>query len=94
MNLQETIALIGALKEAGATHFKSHDFEVTLDGEQKIHVGAGNIYYPPGPVEAPSAELKGEAPIDQEKTKKIEDLIDVLRMKDDQLVDQIFPAGS
>lgn len=85
MNLQETIALIGALKEAGATHFKSNDFEVHLDGSRLViqeHKEAQKDF------EEPKEE---EGPIDQEKTKKIEDLIDVLNMKDEQLVDQIFP---
>lgn len=87
MNLQETIDLIGALKKAGATHFKSADFEVTL-GKSTTRQEPDQIT-----MAEPKSEIP-EATINQANTKKAEDLIEMLTMKDDQLIDRIFPDGA
>jgi hypothetical protein len=97
VNLQETIALISALKEAGATHFKSNDFEVTLGKENNVESGderrsEETIRRQAWPTESQLAEPEG--PIDQEKTQKIEEVIDLLKLKDEDLVNKIFPEGA
>jgi len=89
VNLQETIALIGALKQAGVTHFKSADFEVTL-GRSKTRETSNE----PEPIQPPHESTQQEQPINKENTQKAEDLIEMLTMKDEQLVDRIFPAGA
>lgn len=93
MNLQETIALIGALKEAGATHFKSNDFEVHLGNDGTGIQPLAQTHESVFRKDAQTIQ-KDEGPIDQEKTQKIEDVIDLLKMKDDQLLDKIFPEGA
>lgn len=85
MNAQETVELLRALKEVGATHFKSHEIEVRLSG------GMSQFVKPAQPLAPPSKE---EPAFNAENTKKAQDLIDLLKMKDDQLVNQIFPDGA
>jgi hypothetical protein len=88
MNLQETIALIEALKANGATHFKSNDFEVTLLGGRPV---LAHSAIPEAPVVPPPHIHE---PIDPVQTQKAQDLIDLLKLKDDELVNKIFPDGA
>jgi hypothetical protein len=82
MNVQETLAVIEALRLAGATHFKSQDFEITM-GE----VPRGTISKP---LEVSQEQTKATA----EANQKITELINTMKMTPEQLADQIFPAGA
>lgn len=89
MNLQETLELVQALKLAGATHFKSNDFEITLDNS--VQVKEEWVVNKPKP----------EVPLTPEQTKatevaneKIKSMISTLQMTPEQLADQIFPNGA
>lgn len=80
MNIQEQLALIEALKNAGATHYKSTDFEITLE------VGTG--------IPTPAAS-KPEVPAqNDEATEKLKDLIGTLQMNDEELLNKIMPNGA
>lgn len=88
MNVNETLQIISALKNCGATHFKSQDFEIRM-GSTALHEPLSN---PP-----PVVEQAQSQPLPQENaanTKKVEDLINILKMPPEQLVDQIFPDGA
>lgn len=79
--------LIRTLREVGATHFKSRDLEVTLSS-QGVSVSS-----PPfsNPVTVHKSEPITE---NKEATEKIKELIETLKIPDDQLMDTIFPAGA
>jgi hypothetical protein len=85
MNANETIALIAALKNAGATHFKSNDFEVSLKGDM-----AQSVSVPIETLESVASKPQGNP----DATQKLKDLISTLKMDDAQLLDKIFPAGA
>jgi catalase (peroxidase I) len=86
MNVQETIALIDALKSAGTTHFKSNDFEISMDGR-----GAPVGEKPVQDVPVPQAAHVQE---NAEATQKLKDLIGTLNLSNEELIDKIFPAGA
>ena len=87
MNLQETVELLHALKASGAKYFKSSDMEVRLgeNSEPEILTMKPREPIRPAPI---------EPKYDPVATKQTEDLIDLLKMKDEELVNKIFPAGS
>ena len=76
--------LIAALKDAGALHFKSHDFEVSFA------VGAAPLVQPSPPPSVPV----DYPPVNQEATARAQDVIDKLKMNDEELLDKLFPAGA
>ena len=88
MNVEETLRVLSALKSAGATHFKSQDFEITLHASKHPVVPAPQEYphFAPEPA-APPAQ-------NEDATQKLKDLIGTLNMSNEDLVDKIFPAGS
>lgn len=86
MNIAETLALIEALKNAGATHFKSQDLEVSLSG--------GSVSYPGSAVHDPFPPSPPRAHENKEATDKIKDLISTMKMSHEELVDKIFPDGA
>lgn len=85
MNVQETLAIIEALKASGASHFKSQDFEITLGlVPQKLALTQQHIdQLTPEQVKAT-----------EQANEKIKDLINTMKMTPEQLADQIFPAGA
>jgi hypothetical protein len=91
MGTEEMLSIIDALKAAGATHFKCRDFAVRLGRSgvgkavkkplsQRI---AGDVAPPPPPPE-----------YNAENTAKAESLLDLIKGKDEQLLDVIFPDGA
>lgn len=91
MNVQETLAILEALRLGGAIHFKSQDFEVSM--------GPGTMASnPPTTVPeskpAPVAPVEGPPVQNVDATEKLKNLIDTLKMDDSQLLDKIFPAGA
>jgi hypothetical protein len=90
VNIAETVELLHALKSVGATHFKSNDIEVRIGGSKPAFVKHKMYSEPP----QPELPVQQEEAFNPEATKRAEDLINLLKMKDDQLVDQIFPDGA
>lgn len=82
MNALETIELIKVLRQSGATHFKSNDFEVTLGGDVSE--------LPPKAEAKPVEQPEGNP----QATEKIKDLISTLKMNNEELLDKIFPNGA
>lgn len=91
MNAQETLAILEALHSRGAIHFKSGDFEVSFGAAavtkgkpltQDEHISSAMQGYQDGSLYNPAA------------TKRAEDLVDLLKSKDEALLDKIFPAGA
>lgn len=82
MNLAETLELIRGLKAAGATHFKSDDFEVTLNAYSPLPMMSEPVPMPEAPV------------INEEATDKLKELIETMKLNDEDLIDKIFPAGA
>ncbi len=97
MNVNETRELISALKRAGASHFKSSDFEVTFAGGS-IHVIDDLPIarsHDDGITPAPIAGTQDMSAVHNvEATAKVQDLIKTLSMPNEQLVDRIFPNGA
>jgi hypothetical protein len=84
MNAAETLEIIRQLHAVGASHFKSGDFEITLNGS----VGAVPVESKKQePMQAPHTE-------NHAATEKLKALINTLNMPPEQLVDQIFPNGA
>lgn len=83
MNVQETLAIIEALRASGVTYFKSQDFEITL----------GPV--PHGTTKQPQVDLNPEnIKATEVANEKIKEMINTLKMTPEQLADQIFPAGA
>lgn len=99
MNLQETLELLRALKASGATHFKSLDLEVTLKPGPDLSLleaptdAPSPLPIPQVPPTPPNASVEDSSHYNKEATKKVEDLIDLLKSKDEDLVEKIFPLG-
>ncbi len=90
MNLTETLALLDKLNAIGARHFKSGDFEVSRDWVTS-NGKDNNVDLPkPAPVIQPTVT----EPYNAQNTKAVEDMIDLLKSKDEALLDKIFPAGA
>lgn len=87
MNLQETLALLRELRLSGATHFRSQDFEVSLQG------GLSALIPEPLIIEGKTPESSG-SPKNEEATEKLKDLIETLKMDDQSILDKIFPNGA
>lgn len=94
MNVQDSLALIKALKEAGATHFKSPEFgEITLVHDQSDEEIV--VTEPVTSIPAKEREQTPGAPVENvEATKKVVEAINLLKMNDEQLANQIFPDGA
>ena len=88
MNITETLQLLEALKACGAKHFKSADLEITMDGTARVHTTAGA-----GGTSVPVVETTPMVE-NKEATKRAEDLIQTLKLNDNELLDKIFPAGA
>lgn len=94
MNITETLALLKALKLSGATHFKSQDFEVSLEtGSPKGLAAWLPDSQTASAVSAP-IETASAVPQNDVATEKLKDLIETLKMDDATLLDKIFPAGA
>lgn len=87
MNASETLEIIKMLHAVGASHFKSHDFEIKLGAQS-----SGPL---PGAKEEDQVKSSPipEA-INEDATQKAKDLIAMLKMDDGELLDKIFPAGA
>jgi len=81
MNASEITELVKVLSQAGATHFKSHDFEVTL----KESKGVASVL--------PQEQLSVPVQENTEATQKLKDLIGTLNLPDSELVERMFPNG-
>ena len=93
MNAAETLEILRELQRAGATHFKSQDFEVTLHARSSSVVKAPEA--DTGTVHQPDAKEGYSAPQEnKEATEKLKNLIDTLKLDDASLLDRIFPAGA
>ena len=92
MNLQETIALVQALRLNGAKHFKSSDLEVHFNENSEpdiLTMKSSNTISKDA-----TQDLTQNPNYNAASTKQAEDLMDLLKMKDEELVNRIFPAGS
>lgn len=87
MNFSETSELIKILRSAGATHFKSQDFEVYMG------INPPTPYVKPTEP-SPPVDMSQDTVANKEATEKLKGLIDSLKMDDAQLLDKIFPAGA
>lgn len=78
MNIQETLALIEALKASGVIKFKSQEHEIEF----------GNM------PSQPKVNAIPDAPQNVEATEKLKNLINTVRMSPEELANQIFPDGA
>lgn len=85
MNLQETLQLLDKLGSMGAKRFKSNELEIDFGAVAQKTVVVTNQE----PVQPPPSQ-----PINQENTRKVQALIDLLKAKDEELVNTIFPEGA
>ncbi len=97
MNAKDTLDIISGLKSAGATHFKSADFEVTFSpgSIQVIDTFPSERSGDDGITPAPQGQTQDMSAVHNvEATAKIQDLIKTLSMPNEHLVDKIFPNGA
>lgn len=88
MNVSETLQILTALKACGATHFKSQDFEITMDKTTQRE----QLPIPPPMVEPAQVQPSPQENVDA--TEKLKGLIETLKMDDSSLIDKIFPLGA
>lgn len=81
MNLQETLALIEALRASGVTRFKSQEHEIILNGDAK-----------PIQISKPSdpTTVAVESPAEADARKKIQEMIKTLNMTPDEMAKHMF----
>jgi len=85
MNLEETLAIIAALKSSGVTRFKSNDLEIDFSpsaDEFKVKKLA--------PLPEPTAPDAKEV----EAKEKLKNLINTVKMTPEELANTIFPDGA
>lgn len=87
MNLQETLQLLDKLHSVGVTRFKSGELELDLRGPLNV-ADANKPVIPPLPQQPETEQYNAE------NTKKAEALIDLLKRKDDEILNHIFPEGA
>jgi hypothetical protein len=81
MNPKDVVELIAALREQGVTHFKHGDLELTL----------GPAPRPQGPKLVPSTLEKPPIDSDKEIPGVVHEMRTVFAMKDEDLVERLFP---
>lgn len=84
MNLQETLALLEALKASGVKRFKSHEHEIELSGETIPQIKK--------PLTEQEAKVSAEATA--KATEQLKGLISTINMKPEELANVIFPDGA
>jgi hypothetical protein len=89
MNAAETLEMIKTLHAVGATHFKSHDFEIQLKSGAPIEQ-----LISPAIVSVQAQQPAQPIPENTESTEKLKDLIKTMSLSPEQLVDVVFPAGA
>lgn len=87
MNLQDMLQLLERLHALGAKHFKCRDLEVSFTGAGDVAISVA------APVVTPEAPSPPPA-YSPENTQKVQEMIDLLKMKDEDLANQIFPEGA
>lgn len=93
MNILETLQLLAALRQAGATHFKSPELEVSLGGDvSKVSIGTKSVPIDPSPTQVtePMLTAEQEAKI-KEANEKITEMIKTMNMSPDELANKMFP---
>lgn len=83
MNIQETIALIEALRSSGVLKFKSSEHEIEL-GDVPHGTNAKTII-------PPSLETKDQEVV---ATEKLKNLINTINMSPEELANKMFPDGA
>lgn len=92
MNVQETLAIIEALRSSGATHFKSNDFEITLRGGAQPSLAHTQV--PEGSTPSPATTDKPTDPAVAAANEKLKELLETVQMTPEQLADKMFPDGA
>jgi hypothetical protein len=87
LNLQETLALIEALKLSGVIRFKSHEHEIELSGKSE-------------PIQVHKKEplteeqAKASADVTAKATEQLKNMINTIQMSPEELANKIFPDGA
>lgn len=96
MNAQEVLQIIKALKEANGKYISMPGLELRLEpGLRPLEASTvdspplTHTQVSPNPEEALTSP---PSPLNEEATKRVEDVIDLLKLKDEELVDKIFPV--
>lgn len=97
MTLQHTERLLSLLRSSGVEYFKSHDVEIRMGAVESptsvAHAGPEPTPVPRGT--SVKQENAGDIPAKEIKIPhQLNQMISVLKMNDEQLVDQLFPEGS
>lgn len=98
MNAQEVLQIIQALKEAGGSYLSLPGLELRLNpGAPLMPIEAPTVAPRPSThsqpsLKSPEAPIEPPSPLNEDATKRVEDVIDLLKMKDEELVDKIFPV--
>lgn len=85
MNLQETVALIEALRANGITRFKSHEHEIDLMGVEVSIKKKEPIT---------EEQAKASAEVTAKATEQLKNLIDTINMSPEDLANKMFPNGA
>lgn len=92
MKLEKTERLITLLKQSGVTYFKDGELEIRLDGHSSVSSTApltsGFISTPP------SFPLQAVPPVETEIPHHVNEVQNLLKLSDEDLVDKLFPDYS
>jgi transcription initiation factor IIE alpha subunit len=81
LNIQETLALIEALKASGVIKFKSQEHEIEFNVNHTVNIKKPEV----------TQELPPET---KEATEKLKNLINTISLSPEELANQIFPDGA
>lgn len=92
MNQKKLAGIIKLLRENHVSHLKTHEFDITFD----ITPGSKSVYVAPDPemdAEPPVAGgPKPALPVENNIPHHVNEVAKLLKMSDEDLVDQIFPV--
>jgi regulator of protease activity HflC (stomatin/prohibitin superfamily) len=87
MNLQETLALIEALKLSGVTKFKSGEHEIELTGLAQV-----KSFNKQEPLTPEAAQVTAEKTA--QATEQLKNLINTINLSPEELANKMFPDGA
>ena len=86
MNLQETLALLEALKASGVKRFKSFEHEIELSGKSEPI----NVHKQPLTEE----QAKASVDVTAKANEQLKNLINTINMSPEELANKMFPDGA
>lgn len=87
MNAEEKLKIIQLLCASNVSYFKCAEFELRIDSNRVVQAPH---------IDSPKEQFQGysQAIPNQDEAEKIKKLMDVLQMKDQEIMNTVFPDGA